>query len=83
MEKNIYVYKSWKIYFLVINQLEKHGYLWRSGDRLRNFKPSTAPYYLIIHKEFDDKYITYNNRFFDNSYDSIGINELLSNKVAI
>ena len=83
MIKTICVYKRWKIYSIVIDQLEKYGYLWCSGDRLHNFTPNKAPLYLIIHKESDDKYITYNNGFFDSSYDSIGINELLSNKVAI
>ena len=85
MEKKIYVYKSWKIYFLVINQLEKHGYLWRSGHRLHNYTPNAAPLYLVIHKEFGMKYITYNNRpsIVSDFLDSIGINELLSNKAVI
>ena len=83
--KKICVYKSWKIYFLVINQLEKHGYLWHSGHRLYDFIPSEAPLYLFIHKEFGMKYITFHNRLsiVYNFLDNIGINELLSNKAVI
>ena len=85
MTKTICVYKRWKIYSIVIDQLEKYGYLWCSGDRLHNYTPNKAPLYLIIHKESGMKYITYHNRVssVSNFLDSIGINELLSNKTVI